>query len=278
MNKMRGTLDVCAIKSPGFGNRKTAYLEDIAIITGATFVTEQLGLTFDSITPEMLGTAQRVSVTKERTTLIATGEHTEKVNERIESIKKELAETDSEFDTEKFEERIARLGGAIGRIKVGAATETELKDKKLRYEDAMNSVKAALQNGILPGGGSTLVYLLRTKDDTMKRIDAEDEDERLAVELLYRAMEAPIKQIGYNCGQEGEVILDNVRDHEFGYGWNAATGEYVDLFEDGVIDSATVTQQAVINSASIASSVITTSALVTELPDEDEKDKSPPKK
>ena len=263
LNKMRGVLDICAIKSPGFGDRRRGYLEDIATLTGATFVTEQLGLSLETMTDQMLGKASRVSVSKERTTMIATGAHSDEVAERIKVIKAEADVTDSEFDREKCQERIAKLGGAIGRIKVGAATETELKDKKLRYEDALNSVKAAMDEGIVPGGGSTLVYLLRTREKVLATM--EDDDERLAVELLYRAITAPIMQIAENAGTEGAVVLERVKGHAFGFGWNAATGEYENLLDSGVIDPATVTQQAVLNSASIAASVITTSALITEV-------------
>jgi len=267
LNKMRGVLDVCAIKAPGFGDRRRGYLEDIAILTGATFITEQLGLDLESMTDEMLGTAARVSVAKDRTTMIATGEHTGEVAERGRSLKAEAEQTDSEFDKEKAAERVAKLGGAIGRIKVGAATETELKDKKLRYEDALNSVKAAMDEGIVPGGGATLVYILRTKDKVLAAMEdsVEDDDERLAVDLLYRAITAPLMQIAENAGTEGAVVLEHVKDQEFGFGWNAATGVYENLLETGVIDPATVTQQAVLNSASIAASVITTSALITEV-------------
>ena len=172
LNRMRGVLDVCAIKPPGFGDRRRNYLQDIATVTGATFITEQLGLTLDSITEEMLGKAARVAVSKERTTMIATGDHQDAVAERIKVIRAEKEQTDSQFDQEKCDERIAKLGGAIGRIKVGAATETELKDKKLRYEDALNSVKAAMNEGIVPGGGSTLVYMLRTKDKVADHDDS----------------------------------------------------------------------------------------------------------
>ena len=265
LNKMRGVLDICAIKSPGFGDRRRGYLEDIAILTGATFVTEQLGLSLETMTEEMLGKAARVSITKERTTMISTGMHTDEVAERIKVIKAEAEGTESEFDKEKCSERIAKLGGAIGRIKVGAATETELKDKKLRYEDALNSVKSAMAEGVVPGGGSTLVYLLRKYDDVRAAVD--DEDEKLAVDLLFRAIEKPIIQIAFNAGTEGAVVLEKVRDKPFGEGWNAATGSYENLLETGVIDPATVTMQALLNSASIASSIITTAALITEVPE-----------
>jgi len=267
LNKMRGVLDVAAIKSPGFGDRRRGYLEDIAVLTGGTFVTEQLGLTLESMTSEMLGRAARIAVSKERTTMIATGMHTDEVSERIKIIKQEMETTDSEFDREKCQERIAKLGGAIGRIKVGAATETELKDKKLRYEDALNSVKAAMDEGVVPGGGATLVYLLRTKDKVLATID--DEDEKLAVELLYRAIQSPLMQIAENAGTEGAVVLERVKDQAFGFGYNAATSTYENLLETGVIDPATVTQQAVLNSASIAASVITTSALITEVKEQE---------
>jgi len=267
LNKMRGVLDVCAIKSPGFGDRRRGYLEDVAVLTGATFITEQLGLSLDQATMEMLGKAERVAVTKERTTMISTGKHAAEVEERIAAIKVEKETTDSEFDREKCEERIAKLGGAIGRIKVGAATETELKDKKLRYEDALNSVKSAMNDGIVPGGGATLVYLLRTKEKLQAMI--EDEDEKLAVDILYRAMTYPIIQIAENAGSEGALVLEKVKDQKFGWGWNAATDSYEDLLETGVIDPATVTVQAILNSCSIAASVLTTSALITEVPEED---------
>jgi chaperonin GroEL len=267
LNKMRGVLDVCAIKSPGFGDRRRGYLEDIAVLTGATFITEQLGLSLDQATMEMLGQAERVAVSKERTTMISTGKHEAEVAERIKAVKAEKETTDSEFDREKCEERIAKLGGAIGRIKVGAATETELKDKKLRYEDALNSVKSAMNDGIVPGGGSTLVYLLRTKDKLTALI--EDEDEKLAVDILYRSMTYPIIQIAENAGTEGALVLEKVKDQEFGFGWNAATDCYGDLLELGVIDPSTVTMQAILNSCSIAASVLTTSALITEVPEED---------
>jgi chaperonin GroEL len=270
LNKMRGVLDVCAIKSPGFGDRRRGYLEDVAVLTGATFITEQLGLSLDQATMEMLGKAERVAVTKERTTMISTGKHAAEVEERIAAIKVEKETTDSEFDREKCEERIAKLGGAIGRIKVGAATETELKDKKLRYEDALNSVKSAMNDGIVPGGGATLVYLLRTKEKLQALI--EDEDEKLAVDILYRAMTYPIIQIAENAGSEGALVLEKVKDQKFGFGWNAATDSYEDLLETGVIDPSTVTMQAILNSCSIAASVLTTSALITEVPQEDPND------
>ena len=199
--------------------------------------------------------------------MIATGKHTDEVAERIKVIKAEAEQTDSEFDKEKAQERVAKLGGAIGRIKVGAATETELKDKKLRYEDALNSVKSAMNDGIVPGGGSTLVWLLR-KEAEVKAV-MESEDEVLAVDILFRAMTWPVVQIAFNAGSEGSIVLEKCKEQEFGFGWNAATDTYGDLLEMGVIDPATVTMQAILNSCSIAASVLTTSALITEVPEEE---------
>lgn len=275
LNKMRGVLNVVAIKAPSFGERRRAYLEDIAIVTGATFVTEQLGITLDSINGDFLGTAARISVTKDRTTMIATGNHSKEVDERMEKLRSEKEQTDSEFDTEKLEERIARLGGAIGRIKVGAATETELKDKKLRYEDALNSVKSAMEEGIVPGGGAALVYLLRHKE----RIQASftDPEEKLAVDILFEAMKAPMEQIAENAGVEGAVVIENCKDKDWGYGYNAATDVYEDLLATGVVDPATVTRQAVLNAGSIAASVITTSCLISPVPDEEDTQPKPQK-
>lgn len=267
LNKMRGVLDVCAIKPPGFGERRRGYLEDIATITGATFVTEQLGLTLEGVTPDMLGKAARVAISKERTTMIATGDHADEVAKRIKQVRAEAELTDSQFDKEKAEERVAKLGGAIGRIKVGAATETELKDKKLRYEDALNSVKSAMNEGVVPGGGSTLVYMLRTKDTVLAAMEEEGttEEEKLAVDILYRAIQWPMVQVAENAGAEGSIVLEKCKDKPWGEGWNAATGTYENLLESGVIDPATVTMQAVLNSCSIAASVLTTSALITEV-------------
>ena len=221
---------------------------------------------------EMLGRAQRAAVFKERTTMIATGDHEEEVNKRIAQVKAEGQATDSEFDREKAEERVAKLGGAIGRIKVGAATETELKDKKLRYEDALNAVKSALKTGILPGGGSTLAYLLRFEDEICNAI--EDEDEKRGAKIVFNSLSAPVCQIAKNCGIEGQIVLSKVIDKDFGYGFNAANFEYGDLFDAGVVDSAQVTLSALENSASIAGLVLTTEALIHEMPQdlsEDEK-------
>jgi len=265
VNKMRGVLDCVAIKAPGFGERRKAYLQDIAILTGATYVAEDIGLTLDSLTIDQLGTAERIVVAKESTTIISTGEHQDEVNERVGAIKAELENSTSQFDKEKLEERAARLGGGIARIKVGAATETELKDKKLRYEDALNATKAAVEMGVVPGGGTTLLNASRVLDDLQS--DSGDEDERYGMLIVQRALRSPIKQIADNAGQEGEVVLSKVAEMEFGMGYNARTDTYENLFEAGVIDPTKVVCWGLENSVSIASLVLTTECLVSEIPE-----------
>jgi chaperonin GroEL len=265
VNKMRGVLDVCAIRAPGFGDRKKGYLEDIAILTGATYIAEEVGLTLDKVTIEQIGRAARVVVAKEACTIISSGENQENVNKRIEQIRAQTENTDSEFDREKGEERIARLGGGIARIKVGAATETELKDKKLRYEDAINSTKAAIELGITPGGGATLVNLIKKMPEIIDSI--EDEEEKIGAGIIAKALEAPILQIAKNSGQEGEVVLDKCKRMDFGHGYNAATNSYENLLETGVVDPVKVTCWGLENSCSIAAMVLTTEALVVELPE-----------
>jgi len=265
VNKMRGVLDVCAIRSPGFGERRKAYLEDIAILTGATYIAEEVGLTLDKVTIEQLGKANRIVVAKEACTIISDSASQEKITARIEQIKRQIQNTDSEFDKEKGEERIARLGGGIARIKVGAATETELKDKKLRYEDAINSTKAAIEMGITPGGGSTLLSLVKKIPEIQKLLT--DEDEKLGATIVAKALEAPILQIALNAGQEGEVVLNKCQRMEFGMGYNAATNTYENLFNSGVVDAAKVACWSLENACSIASMVLTTEALVVEIPE-----------
>jgi len=270
LNKMRGVLDVVAVKAPGFGDRRRAYMEDIAVLTGATFVTEQLGITMEQVTPDMLGTAERVVVGKEVTTIISTGEHTDAVAARIKLIQKQKEEADNQFDIEKCDERVAKLGGAIARIKVGAATETELKDKKLRYEDALNSVKCALEAGVVAGGGATLAYLAGQKDKIMADMDFVDEDEMRGAEIVFRAITAPVQQIAANAGVDGAVVLETVKDSEYGYGYNAATNVYENLIDAGVLDPAKVTCWGVENSASISGSILTTNCLICEIPVKDD--------
>ena len=269
VNKMRGVLDVVAIKAPGFGNRRRDYTQDIAIATGASFVAEELGITLDSVTLDMLGTAERVVIAKEMTTIVTDGKQQEAIDARISQLRRQADDAETDYDREKCTERIASLGGGIARIKVGAATETELKDKKLRYEDALNSVNSARELGIVPGGGACLAHLQKTLED--KIIAAMDgEDEVRGAKIMIDAMGFPAMQVAENAGIEGAVILAKIQqgyeEHGFNYGWDAATVEFCDLIERGVVDPAKVTINAVVNSASIAGLVLTTECLVTEIP------------
>lgn len=265
VNKMRGILDVVAIKAPGFGERRKAYLEDIAVVTGGTFLCSDLGLNVADSKPEDLGLAERIVVGKESTTIISTGEHEAAVKDRIKQIEQELEITDSKFDTEKLEERRARLGGGVARILIGAATETELKDKKLRCEDALNATKAAMEQGVLPGGGAALAHLSEEMDDFISSL--ESEDERAGAGILRASITAPLKQICYNAGIEGEIVLEKVRGMDFESGFNAATETYENLMDNGVLDPCKVTCWCIENSASVAGLILTTECLVAEIPD-----------
>lgn len=269
VNKMRGVLDVVGIKAPGFGQRRKEYLQDIAIATGSTFVAEEVGITLDSVTMDMLGTADRVVVAKEVTTIVTDGKQQDAIDARIAQIRREAEEVDNEFDKEKATERVAALGGGIARIKVGAATETELKDKKLRYEDALNSVQSARELGIVPGGGACLAHLqISLEDKILAAMDSEDEAQ--GASILIRALSAPCMQVAENAGVEGAVVLSKVQamsmEEGFGHGWDARTMTYCNLFDMGIIDPAKVTINAIENSASVAGLVLTTECLVTEVP------------
>lgn len=274
VNKLRGVLDVVAIKAPSFGDRRKAYLQDIAIATGATYVADEVGISMESVTVDMLGRADRIVVGKDTTTIVTNKDNSDNIAKRIAQIRAESDATDNKFDKEKATERIAALGGGIARIKVGAATETELKDKKLRYEDALNSVKSALEMGVVPGGGACMLYMSCDEELKTKILNSVgiDEDERLGVEIMFRSLSAPIKQIAKNAGLEGEVVADKCRNKPYGFGYNAATNKYENLLETGVLDPAKVTINALENAASIAALVLTTEVLITELP----KKESPP--
>jgi chaperonin GroEL len=279
VNKMRGVLDVVAIKAPGFGNRRREYSQDIAIATGASFVAEELGVTLDSVTLDMLGTADRIVVAKEVTTIVTDGRQQEAIDARIAQLQREAENAETDFDREKCVERVASLGGGIARIKVGAATETELKDKKLRYEDALNSVQSAREMGIVPGGGACLAHLQVTMRETIINAMA-DEDEAQGAKIMIDALGFPAMQVATNAGVEGAVVLAKIQtlceEHGFGWGWDAAVMEYCNLMERGVIDPAKVTINAIENSASVAGLVLTTECLVTEIPisfSEEEKQK-----
>ncbi|MGF1675132.1 MAG: chaperonin GroEL, partial [Rivularia sp. (in: cyanobacteria)] len=237
VNKARGVLTVCAIKAPGFGERRKAMLQDIAILTGGQMISEEIGLSLDTATLEMLGTARKIEIDKENTIIVAAGDLKADVEKRIGQIRKQLAETDSEYDKEKLQERIAKLAGGIAVIKVGAATETELKDRKLRIEDALNATKAAVEEGIVPGGGTTLIHLIKKIAEIKKSLG---EEERIGADIVALALEAPLRQIAENAGVEGSVIVSRVKESELNIGYNAATGEFEDLIAAGIIDPAKV--------------------------------------
>jgi chaperonin GroEL len=268
VNKLRGVLDIVAIKAPSFGDRRKSYLQDIAIATGATYVADEVGISLESVTIDMLGRADRVVVGKDSTTIVTDDTNKEALQKRIAQIRAEAENNDNKFDKEKAIERVAALGGGIARIKVGAATETELKDKKLRYEDALNSVRSALEMGVVPGGGAAMLWMCcdeELKNEILSKCSA-DEDERLGVEIMFRSLPAPLKQIAKNAGLEGEVVAEKCKNKPWGFGYNAATDTYEDLLANGVLDPAKVTINALENAASIAALVLTTEVLITELP------------
>src|SRR6201746_907362 len=265
VNKLRGTFTGVAVKAPGFGDRRKRMLEDIAILTGGEVITEEMGLKLENTQISQLGRARRVVVAKDNTTIVDGAGETEAIKGRINQIKGEVENTDSDFDREKLQERLAKLSGGVAVVKVGAATETEMKEKKHRVEDALQATRAALEEGIVPGGG---VALLQASAGV--NADAiEDEDERTGARIILRSLEEPLRQIAENAGLEGSVVVADVRKAKKGFGLNAATGEIVDLVAAGVIDPAMVTRSALQNAASIAKNILTTEAIVAEMPDKD---------
>ncbi len=266
VNKLRGVLQCAAVKAPGFGERRKAMMEDIAILTGGTFFTEDLGIKLENIRLDQLGRAEKVIIEKEYTTIVGGKGAPEAIQGRINQIRKQIETTESDYDREKLQERLAKLAGGVAVIKVGAATETELKEKKSRFEDAIHATKAAVEEGIVPGGGVTLVNAIRT----LEELQAEG-DERIGINIVRRALEEPLRQIAHNAGAEGSVIVEKVKELPIGHGFNAATGEFVDMVKAGIVDPAKVARTALENAASIASMLLTTEALVAELPEEKEK-------
>ncbi len=265
VNKLRGTFTGVAVKAPGFGDRRKRMLEDIAILTGAEVITEEMGLKLENTQLSQLGRARRVVVAKDTTTIVDGSGDAEAIKGRINQIKNEVENTDSDFDREKLQERLAKLSGGVAVVKVGAATETEMKEKKHRVEDALQATRAALEEGIVPGGG---VALLRSTD-AVKLDLFDDEDEKTGAKIVLRALEEPLRQIAHNGGLEGAVVINDVRKAKKGHGLNAATGEIVDLVAAGVIDPAMVTRSALQNAASIAKNILTTEAIVAEVPEKD---------
>ena len=266
VNKIRGTFKSVAVKAPGFGERRKAMLQDIAILTGGQVISEEIGLKLESAEVEMLGQARKVVVTKDETTIVEGAGSAEDVKGRIAQIKAEIDNTDSDYDKEKLQERLAKLSGGVAVIKVGAATEVELKEKKHRIEDAVSTTKAAIEEGVVPGGG---VALLRIQVDILKLAESLTGDEQTGARLVAKAVEAPLNQIAVNAGLEGGVIVDKVRNlTNPSEGLNAATGVYEDLIKAGVIDAAKVTRSALQNAASIAALFLTTEAVIVDKPEE----------
>jgi chaperonin GroEL len=262
LNKIRGVLQVCAVKAPGFGDRRKAMLEDIAILTAGTFISEDLGTKLENVSLDMLGTAKKVVVTKEDTTLIEGAGKKADVMGRIAQIKKQIETTDSNYDREKLQERLAKLSGGVAVIKVGASTETELKEKKHRYEDALSATRAAVEEGIVPGGGVTLLQAAAALENVKAK-----GDELTGIMIVRRALEEPLRCIAENAGVEGSVIVEKIKAGKPGFGYNALTGEIEDLVKAGIVDPAKVTRSAIQNAASIAGLVLTTEALVVEKPE-----------
>lgn len=271
VNRLRGNLNVVAVKAPGFGDRRKAMLQDIAILTGAQVVSSEIGLSLDQVGLEVLGTARRITVTKDNTTIVDGAGTDADVADRVSQLRAELERTDSDWDKEKLQERLAKLAGGIGVIKVGAATEVELKEKKHRIEDAVSSTRAALEEGIVAGGGSALVQAAKALDENAE-VKALEGDAVTAVNLVRRAVAQPLRWIAENAGHDGYLVISKVAELPDGHGFNAATGEYGDLIAQGVIDPVKVTRSALRNAASIAALVLTTEALVVEKPEEDESD------
>ncbi|MEG3313001.1 chaperonin GroEL [Streptococcus parasuis] len=262
LNKIRGTFNVVAVKAPGFGDRRKAMLEDIAILTGGTVITEDLGLDLKDATIEALGQAAKVVVDKDGTTIVEGAGNPEAIANRVAVIKSQIEVTTSEFDREKLQERLAKLSGGVAVIKVGAATETELKEMKLRIEDALNATRAAVEEGIVAGGGTALVNVI----DSVAKLELKGDDET-GRNIVLRALEEPVRQIAYNAGYEGSVIIDKLKNSELGTGFNAATGEWVNMMDAGIIDPVKVTRSALQNAASVASLILTTEAVVANKPE-----------
>ncbi|WP_121640646.1 chaperonin GroEL [Virgibacillus sp. Bac330] len=264
VNKLRGTFNAVAVKAPGFGDRRKAMLEDIATLTGAEVITEDLGLDLKSATMDQLGRAAKVVVTKENTTIVEGSGNPEAISARVAQIRAQAEETTSEFDKEKLQERLAKLAGGVAVVKVGAATETELKERKLRIEDALNSTRAAVEEGIVAGGGTAFMNIY----NKVTELNLEG-DEATGANIVRRAMEEPVRQIAHNAGLEGSIIVERLKGEKVGVGYNAATGEWVNMVEAGIVDPTKVTRSALQNAASVAAMFLTTEAVVADKPEED---------
>jgi len=268
VNRLRGLLNVVAVKAPGFGDRRKAMLGDMAILTGGTVISDDLGVKLENVDLNQLGTAKQVKVDKESTTIIQGSGSKEEITRRIDQLRRQIEETESEYDREKFQERLAKLSGGVALINVGAATEAAMKELKARVEDALHATRAAAEEGIVPGGGAALLKAIPTVQGIVEKLTG---DERIGASIVLRAVEEPIRHIASNSGIDGGVVVDEVRNSEGSIGFNANTGEYVDMFAAGIIDPTKVTRSALENAASIAGLMLTTEAMITNLKEEDEK-------
>ena len=264
VNKLRGTLQICAVKAPGFGDRRKAMLEDIAVLTGGKCITEDLGIKLENVTVEDLGKAKRITIDKENTTIVEGEGKQADIQGRVNQIRRQIDETTSDYDREKLQERLAKLAGGVAVINVGAATETEMKEKKARVEDALHATRAAVEEGIVPGGGTALIRAQKALD-TLKL----EGDEKIGLEIIRRAVEAPLRQLANNAGQEGALIVQEVKKRKGNEGYNVATGQYEDLVKAGVVDPTKVTRSALQNASSISGLLLTTECVVTELPEKE---------
>jgi chaperonin GroEL len=263
VNKLRGTIKVCAVKAPAFGDRRKAILEDLAVLTGGRVITEELGIKLDSVQVADLGSAKRVIVDKDNSTIVEGAGEARVIQGRVATIRKQIGESDSDYDREKFQERLAKLAGGVAVVKVGAATETEMKEIKMRVEDALNATKAAAQEGIVPGGGVALMRAAKALD----KLEVEDEDVQTGIRIVRRALEEPLRRIAENAGVEGAIVVGRIEESKGAKGFNAATGEYEDLVAAGIIDPTKVVRTALQNAASIAGLMLTTDAAVTDAPE-----------
>ncbi len=268
VNTMRKVLRAVAVKAPGFGDRRKAMLEDIAILTGGEMFTEELGIKLENVTTQMLGKAKRVTVTKDETTIVVGDETKAAVAERVRLIKKQIEASDSEYDKEKLNERVAKLSGGVALIEVGAASEVELKERKLRIEDALNATRAANEEGIVPGGGVALLRVQQELNSKLESVDFESDDEKVGYKILTAALDVPLRAIARNAGAKADVVVDCVLEKDGAYGYDALNSKYVDMFQAGIVDPAKVTRSALINAASVGSMLLTTEAAVVDIPEE----------
>jgi chaperonin GroEL len=262
VNNIRGILKVCAVKAPGFGDRRKAMLQDIAVLTGGTVISEEVGLSLEKATVADLGTAKKITIEKENTTIIDGAGKGADIKGRIESIRQQVEEATSDYDKEKLQERVAKLSGGVAVIKVGAATEVEMKEKKARVEDALHATRAAVEEGVVPGGGTALIRVLKA----LKDLEGKNEDQTVGIRLLARAIEEPLRQIVENAGEDAAVVLNAVKAGKGAYGYNAATGEYGDMLEAGILDPTKVTRLALQNAASVAGLLLTTEVMIADAP------------